>query len=183
METTTQKNKLLLHICCAGCGAYVSRLLKENFQVSLFFYNSNIFPQTEYDKRREEVEMIAKKYKLDLLVKEYNHADWLKYIKGLENEAEKGQRCFACYKYRMTALAEMARDNDFDYFSTTLSVSPYKVYRYIKEIGDKLASEYNLQFHDQDYKKQDGALRSAKLSKELGLYRQNYCGCEFSYRD
>ncbi len=177
-----KKPKLLLHICCAGCGAFVSRLLKKNFAVTLFFSNSNIFPREEYIIRQKEVIKIAKLYNLQYIIDEYNHQDWLNHIKGLEAEPEKGRRCWQCYKYRMEKVAQEAYRANFDYFSTTLSVSPHKVYKYIKEIGDELADKYKIKFYDRDYKKKEGAKQASALSCELGLYRQNYCGCEFSRR-
>jgi len=177
------RKKLLLHICCAGCGAFVSQALKEEYDVSLFYSNSNIFPESEYVKREDEVKMISEKYKLPLIIDSYQHDIWLDTVKGLESEPEKGNRCYVCYEHRMINVAKKAASMNFDFFSTTLSVSPFKIYRYIKEIGDKLASEYQISFYDQDYKKKDGFKKAAKLSCELKLYRQNYCGCEFSRRD
>ena len=117
------------------------------------------------------------------MIEEYNHEEWLGKIKGHEMEQERGRRCYECYKFRLEKTVSKAKEMKFDYFSTTLSVSPYKVYRYIKELGDKFAEEYNVKFYDQDYKKKDGFKMAAKLSNDLGLYRQNYCGCEFSKID
>ncbi len=184
METAIVKNnnRLLLHICCAGCGAFVSQELKKDYNLTLYYYNPNIYPESEYKKRETEVKRIAKKYKLPLIIEDYRHDKWLDSIKGLENEPEKGKRCYQCYEYRMRKLVQKAKELKFDFFSTTLSVSPFKVYKYIKEIGDKLSIEYSLSFHDQDYKKKEGFKKAAILSKELNLYRQNYCGCEFSRR-
>ncbi len=182
MEITTAKKKpsLLLHICCAGCGAFVSQELKKKYKVSLYFYNPNIYPESEYKKREEEVRRIAKKYKLALIVEDYHHDKWLTSIKGLEQEPEKGKRCYECYRYRMKKVTKKAEEMNFDFFSTTLSVSPFKVYSYIKKIGEDLAKKYSVAFYDQDYKKKDGFKKASKLSRELNLYRQNYCGCEFS---
>ena len=185
METITveKKPKLLLHICCAGCGAFVSQELKKQYDLSLFFYNPNIHPESEYKKREEEVKMISQKYGLPLIIEEYHHDKWLLDVKGLEAEPEKGKRCYKCYAYRMKRVAHKAKELKFDFFSTTLSVSPFKVYNYIKEIGDELAKTYFIGFHDQNYKKKEGFKKAAKLSRELNLYRQNYCGCEFSRND
>ena len=182
MEITTAKKKpsLLLHICCAGCGAFVSQELKKQYNLSLFFYNPNIHPESEYRKREDEVRDIARKYDLPLIIEDYHHNKWLDDVKGLEAEPEKGKRCHRCYKYRMKKVAKKTKDLKFDFFSTTLSVSPFKVYKYIKEIGDDLAEKYNIGFHDQDYKKKEGFKKASKLSRELNLYRQDYCGCEFS---
>ncbi|MCK4554148.1 epoxyqueuosine reductase QueH [Candidatus Parcubacteria bacterium] len=187
-----RKPKLLLHICCAGCGAYVSQLLKQNFNVVLYFYNPNIYPESEYKKRMEEVKNIAKKFGLNLIVGEYNHKKWLELIKGHEHDLERGERCLICYQNRLETTADMAKEKQFNYFTTTLTVSPYKDAQAISRVGRELAKKYNvdpltgtqdLRFLDKDFKKQDGFKKSVELSKELGLYRQNYCGCEFSYLD
>jgi predicted adenine nucleotide alpha hydrolase (AANH) superfamily ATPase len=182
MEITIAKKKpsLLLHICCAGCGAFVSQELREQYDLSLFFYNPNIHPESEYKKREVEVVEIARKYNIPLIIENYHHDKWLLDVKSLEQEPEKGKRCYKCYKYRMKKVAKKASEMKFDFFSTTLSVSPYKIYAYIKEIGDELARKYSLGFHDQDYKKKDGFKKASALSCKLNLYRQNYCGCEFS---
>lgn len=178
--TNMNTNKLLLHVCCAACGAYVSQLLKKDFELSLYFYNSNIFPDTEHKKRKEEVEMIAKKYDLELLLEESDYNAWLETVKGMENEKEKGRRCYYCYKDRIEKLAEKAESNHFDYFTTTLSVSPHKVYEYIKEIGEKIGKNKKTRYYDANFKKNDGFKKSLEISRDLKLYRQEYCGCEFS---
>ena len=181
-ETTSKNKKLLLHLCCATCGAYVSYLLKKDFELVLFYSNSNIFPKEEYEKRLVDVEKIAKDFDLELIVEKYDHYDWLSYIEGLEKEVEKGERCFSCYQYRMEKLVATAHKNEMDMFATTLSVSPYKVYKYVHEIGVKMVEKYGIEFFDQDFKKNDGFLNANKMSKEMGFYRQKYCGCEFSKR-
>lgn len=175
-----KKEKLLLHICCAGCGAYVSRLLNENFNVTLFYYNPNIYPEDEYKRRIIEVERIAKKYKLNLIRGEYDHNAWLRKIKGLEEEPEKGKRCLLCYEDRLETTVKVARQKGFKYFTSTLSVSPHKVATAISAIGQELSKKYNIEFLDKDFKKNDGFKKSIELSRELEIYRQNYCGCEFS---
>lgn len=177
-----KKGKLLLHICCAGCGAYVSQLLSRDYEVSLFYYNPNIYSKEEYIKRRKDVEKIASKFDLPLIFGEYDHANWLSLIKGHELDKERGTRCFICYEDRLRMAAIFAVENNFDKFTSTLTVSPHKVASKIIEIGNALAGEYGIAFLDQDFKKQDGFKKSVALSAELGLYRQNYCGCEFSLR-
>ena len=174
------KPKLLLHICCGGCGAYVAQVLKKDYRVSLFLYNPNIFPEEEYERRKEVVVKIAKDMKLNLVFGDYNHREWLEKIKGHEKDLERGERCFICYEDRITETAKVARKKKFKFFTTTLSISPHKDYPMISEIGQKLAKEYGLKFIDKDFKKQDGFKKSVCLSQKLGLYRQNYCGCEFS---
>ena len=175
-----KKSTMLLHICCAGCGAYVSKLLKEDYSVVLYFYNSNIYPDNEYNKRLKEVSAIAKKFNLKLLTEEYNHDRWLNKIKGHESDSEGGERCLICYQDRIESTAIKTQAGKFDYFSTTLTVSPHKNAGNISEIGKKMAEKYNVKFLDQNFKKKDGFKKSVELSKQLNLYRQNYCGCEFS---
>jgi predicted adenine nucleotide alpha hydrolase (AANH) superfamily ATPase len=177
-----RKPKLLLHICCVGCGVYVSKILKKQFRVILYYYNPNIYPQAEHDKRLEEAKKIAHKFNLKLISGEYKHKEWLRMVKGYEKEPEKGKRCLLCYKDRLEETARFARDNNFPYFSTTLTTSPHKLASEINRFGEELADEYGVKFLNRDFKKQDGFKKSSQLSKELGLYRQDYCGCEFSIR-
>jgi len=176
------KPKLLLHICCAPCGAYVSQKLSEKFDLVLYFCNSNIDNSQEFQKRFEEVKYIAKKFDLQLIYKKYNHEEWLSKIKGLEKFKEGNKRCLICYEDRLASLVKKSRELKIKNFSTTLSISPHKDYQKIKTIGAKLAKENKLFFVDDDFKKKDGFKKSSILAKELNLYRQNYCGCEFSRR-
>jgi predicted adenine nucleotide alpha hydrolase (AANH) superfamily ATPase len=178
-----KKPRILLHICCAGCGAYVGQLLKENYSVTLFFYNPNIFPESEYDLRLEEVNKITGQFNLPLIIELYNHNEWLKKISGFESEPEKGGRCGICYRDRLQKTAEVAQKNNFDCFTTTLTVSPHKLAQSIIDIGLNLSASYGIKFLDKDFKKQDGFKKAGALSKELNLYRQNYCGCEFSRKE
>jgi len=175
-----KKPGLLLHVCCIGCGAFVSRLLKDKFKVTLFYYNPNIFPAEEHEKRLEETRRIAKKFRLPLLVEKYDHKKWLKKIKGLEKEPEKGGRCLACYRDRLTIAARTAKEKGNDFFTSTLTVSPHKDAKAINAIGIKLEKKYKVRFYEADFKKNDGFKKSCALSRELNLYRQDYCGCEFS---
>lgn len=177
-----QKPKLLLHICCAGCGAYASESLKKNFDITLYFYNPNIFPESEYEKRLAETEKIAGRFNLNLIAGEYEHAIWLDKVKGRENDPERGERCRICYKDRLESAAKVARAKEFDFFATTLTVSPHKDARAISKIACCLSKTYGVKFLDKDFKKQGGFKKSVQLSKELGLYRQDYCGCEYSYK-
>lgn len=179
---SNSKPKLLLHICCVGCGVYVSRLLKENYNVILFFYNPNIWPKEEYAKRLAEAEKIAREFNLELINGEYDHEKWLATVKGHESDPEKGERCLICYKFRLVEAMKIAQSHNCEYLATTLTTSPHKNAQAINEIGEKSAGQYGLKFLGQDFKKQDGFKKSAALSRELGLYRQNYCGCEFSVR-
>ena len=173
--------KILLHICCAGCGAYVSKILKdEGFEVVLFFYNPNIFPEKEYSIRFLEIKRVAEINNLEYFTSEYNHSNWLNKIKGLESEPEKGKRCLVCYKDRLDKIAEKAQEKDFDCFTSTLTVSPHKLAGEISRIGLELERKYDVKFLDRDFKKKDGFKKASEMSKKLNLYRQNYCGCEFS---
>lgn len=182
MLNSSQKNKLLLHICCIGCGAYVSQILAEKYDIELFFYNPNIFPPNEYEKRRDETKRIADAFKLKLHTGEYDHKVWLKKIAGYENEPERGRRCEICYQDRIAETAKRAKTLGINLIATTLTISPHKNAQTIFQIGEEIANKNKLQFLKQDFKKQGGFSKAAKLSKELNLYRQNYCGCEFSIR-
>jgi epoxyqueuosine reductase len=177
-----KKDKLLLHICCAGCGAFVSQVLKEEYDVSLFYYNPNIYSQEEYEKRKENVEKIAEYFSLPLFFGKYDHDMWLEKIKGHEKDREKGERCFVCYADRINMVVTFARDNNFSFCTTTLTISPHKVAKKILEIGRIASDGTDTVFLERDFKKQDGFKKSVELSRKLGLYRQNYCGCEFSLR-
>lgn len=176
------KPKLLLHICCIGCGAYIARLLKNNFRVVLYFYNPNIFPKEEYEKRLTEIKKVSYLLKLPVIVDKYEHDKWLMAVKGFESLPEKSKRCLICYKYRMESAAAFAKKNGFNFFTTTLSISPHKDSGVIIKIGEELEKKYKVRFFKKDFKKDNGFKKSAELSKKLDLYRQNYCGCEFSIR-
>ena len=178
-----RKPKILLHICCAGCGAYISQLMKKNFQVILYFYNPNIYPEDEYEKRLVEARSIAKKFKLRLRAEKYDHKPWSESVRGLEQEPERGKRCRICYGERLKKTAQTASALGARYFATTLTVSPHKDVLVIMNIGREMAGKYGLEFLEQDFKKQDGFKKSVLLSKELVLYRQDYCGCEFSNKN
>jgi hypothetical protein len=174
------KDSILLHICCAGCGAYVARSLKQGHNVTLFYYNPNIYPEKELKKRADEARRIAKEYKLPIVIPDQDHRDWLNKVQDHKDSPEGGERCAVCYKYRLERTAQEARQNKFDLFTTTMTISPHKNASTINGIGKQLEQEYGVQFLSRDFKKQDGFKNSVQLSKQLGLYRQNYCGCEFS---
>jgi predicted adenine nucleotide alpha hydrolase (AANH) superfamily ATPase len=176
------KPSLLLHICCAGCGVYISGKLKADYDVTLFYYNPNIYLRSEYDLRLADAEKIACINGLPIIVGEYDHSAWLKKIAGHENDPERGERCFICYEMRMEATAALGKQNKFDFFTTALSMSPHKNAVMINNIGLRLSEKYGIGFLAGDFKKKDGFKNSTLLAKELDLYRQNYCGCEFSLR-
>lgn len=181
-----KKNKLpslLLHVCCAPCSAYlIKEVLKKEFEVTLYFNNSNLCSEEEYQKRLEWVEWLAKEEKLTLITEPYQHDSWLKLITGRENDPEKGARCLLCYRNRLTATAKLTKEQNFNYFATSLSTSPYKNAEAIKNISKELAMEYGVNYLDRDFQENNIYQKSQALAKELGFYRQKFCGCEFTKR-
>lgn len=178
---------LFLHSCCAPCSSYVLEYLSDYFNIVVFYYNPNIHPESEYRKRVEEqkefIKKLPSKNEIDFIEGEYVSQDFFNMAKGLENVKEGGERCFKCYEMRLRKTAEIAKQKGFDYFTTTLSISPLKNSQKINEIGSKLEDEYGVKFLYSDFKKKNGYKRSIELSKEYNLYRQNYCGCVFSKKD
>lgn len=175
---------LLLHSCCAPCSSYVLEYLSEVFKITVFYYNPNISPEEEFIKRTEEQkrllsEMILKN-KPKFILGVYEPSKFYELSKGLENCIEGGKRCELCYRLRLEKTAALAKENGFEYFCSTLSVSPYKNSEKLNHIGEILEKEYNVKYLPSDFKKKNGYMRSIKLSKEYELYRQNYCGCVFS---
>ena len=179
--------RLLLHSCCAPCSSYVLEYLSEYFSVTVFYYNPNIFPAEEYEKRVKEQEALIlrlpAKHRISFLEGPYEQERFYEMAKGLELEPEGGERCFRCYHLRLLEAAQMARAGAFDYFTTTLSISPLKDAEKLNEIGEKLAREYGVAYLNSDFKKRNGYKRSIELSREYGLYRQDYCGCVYSLRE
>ena len=177
---------LLLHSCCAPCSSYCLEYLSKYFKITIFYYNPNITEETEYKKRVEEQQKLIKLLptinKIDFLEGNYNPDLFFEMAKGLENEPEKGKRCFKCYEMRMKETVLTAKKLNYDYFTTTLSLSPYKNSNKINEIGEMLQKQYNIKYLYSDFKKKNGYKRSIELSKEYNLYRQNYCGCIYSQR-
>lgn len=175
---------LLLHSCCAPCSSYCLEYLSNFFKITIFYYNPNITEQDEYLKRVAEQQRLIKelpcKYEIKFLEGNYNPNLFLNLAKGLENEPEKGKRCFKCYELRMRETALIAKKNNFDYFATTLTLSPYKNANKVNEIGEKLEKEINVKYLYSDFKKKNGYKRSIELSKIYNLYRQDYCGCVYS---
>ena len=174
----SNKEKILLHICCGPCGsASVERLLLEGKEVTLFFSNSNIFPEEEFEKRLESVKKLSAVYNIPCFVDEYDHSKWLSVVRGYEKEPEKGKRCSVCFNYSLSRTAVMAKTLKIENFTTTLTISPHKISKVIFEIGSKYPG-----FLPYDFKKNGGFKRSIELAKEYDLYRQGFCGCEFSRR-
>ncbi len=178
-----KKPKMLLHICCAGCGAYVTEILKKRFRVILYYYNPNIYPPKEYERRLRDLEKVCSFCSVKHINARYDHQAWLNKVKGYENEPEKGERCRICFQDRLKKTAQFAKKKKFDYFCTTLTVSAHKDFVLINKIGKEMEEKYGILFLQENFKKKDGAKKSAILSRGLGLYRQDYCGCEFSMRD
>ena len=178
-----QGKRMLLHVCCGPCAtSSAERLLNEGWEVDLFYSNSNIFPESEYDKRLEGVRRTAEWFGLKWFEDRYDHEDWLAAVAGYESEPEKGARCGICFGYSLNRTAESAAAGGYDGFCTTLTVSPHKVSGVLFQKGAAVAGEKGVRFHEYDFKKKDGYKRSILLSDKIGLYRQNYCGCEFSMR-
>ncbi len=178
------KPSLLLHVCCAPCSGYVLEYLCSFFDITLFCYNPNISPEKEYRYRVEEVKRLISEMPCAKAVKfvegEYDTDSFLKIAKGYENEDEGSERCFSCYRLRLGRSARFAAENGFDYYTTTLSISPYKNAEKLNTIGSELGEKYGVKYLFSDFKKKNGYKRSIELSAEYGLYRQDYCGCVFS---
>ena len=181
-ENTTKS--LLLHSCCAPCSSYVLAYLNKYFNITVFYYNPNITNKEEYLKRKQEqIRLISELpaiNKINILDADYNPEKFFEISKGLENCREGGERCFKCYKLRLEATAKAAKENNFDYFCTTLTISPLKNAQKINEIGHMLGDEYQISFLPSDFKKKEGFKKSIELSSQYNLYRQNYCGCIYS---
>ena len=178
---------LLLHSCCAPCSSYVLEYLSRYFQITVFYYNPNIYPPEEFFKRRTEQErfisLMTPENPKSINGAEYESESFYETVKGLEKIPEGGERCFACYRLRLEKTAKLAAEKGFDYFTTTLSISPHKNAGKLNEIGGELAEKYGVSYLFSDFKKKNGYKRSTELSKIYGIYRQNYCGCVFSMRE
>ena len=181
------KPKLLLHVCCAPCSSYVLEYLNEYFDITVFYYNPNISSYEEYDKRLKEEQRFVKEYPFKENIKvingDYDNDRFEELIKGLEEVKEGGARCFKCYRLRLEESAKYAKDHGFDYFTTTLTISPYKNSQVLNEIGRELSSKYDIKYLYSDFKKKNGYKRSIELSHEYNLYRQDYCGCKYSLKN
>ncbi len=175
---------LLLHSCCAPCSSYVLEYLSEFFDITVLYYNPNISPLEEYEKRKaEQIRLIkekAWKNPVKFMDCDYDGEKFDKISKGLENEPEGGARCRACFALRLEETARLAKKNNFDYFVTTLSISPLKNAEVLNNIGNTLSEKYGIKYLPSDFKKKEGYKRSIELSKEFNLYRQNFCGCKYS---
>lgn len=178
---------LLLHSCCAPCSSYVLEYLSQHFRITVFYYNPNIFPEEEYHMRAEEqrrfIEAFPAKHPITFIEGEYIPKDFYDCAKGMELLPEGGERCFACYRLRLEASAKIAKEKGCDFFATTLSISPLKNAEKLNEIGEQLSEQYQTHWLPNDFKKKNGYKRSTELSKEYGMYRQDYCGCIYSFKE
>lgn len=186
LKNLNSKKTLLLHACCAPCSSYVIEYLSDYFDITILFYNPNIDTLEEYNKRLQELVKFVNCFKTKNQVKVvslgYNNQDYLNIVKGLENEKEGGSRCFKCYRLRLEKSFIYAKKHNFDFVTTTLTISPLKNSKVINEIGAELENIYHVNYLYADFKKKEGYKRSIVLSHEYNLYRQDYCGCKFSKR-
>jgi predicted adenine nucleotide alpha hydrolase (AANH) superfamily ATPase len=177
--------KLLLHVCCACCSTEVIERLKQEYDLVLFFSNSNIFPKEEYERRLESARMVARDHKLELIEEEYDNDKWEEFVSSVPNYKvlpEKGERCRMCFKFNLIRTAKMARERGIGMFATTLTISPHKDNVLINNIGKDVEKMFGVKYMESNFKENDGFKKSVKHSKQLNLYRQNYCGCRYSMR-
>ncbi|WP_311482428.1 epoxyqueuosine reductase QueH [uncultured Anaerococcus sp.] len=192
MEETIEKlNKegkrprLLLQVCCGPCSTQVIARLREYFDMDLYFYNPMIYPRSELDKRAENLKLVAEKsdFHGKVIIPINDIKDFEEVAKKRKDDKEFGEACYDCYKLRLTQTARLAKKEAYDYFTTTLSISPYKNAQWLNEIGEELEKEYGVKYLYADFKKKDGYKKSIEYSKEYGIYRQEYCGCIFSKKE
>lgn len=187
LEKEGEVPRLLLHSCCAPCSSYVLEYLSRYFEITVFYYNPNIYPESEYSRRIIEqqrlIDEIDAKHEISFVAGLYEKERFYETVKGLEQEKEGGERCMRCYELRLRESASLAKAGGYDYFTTTLSISPLKNAGKLNEIGIHLEEAYGVKYLLSDFKKKNGYKRSIELSKEHNLYRQDYCGCAFSYKE
>lgn len=180
------KKTLLLHACCAPCSSAVLERIAEYFDITILYYNPNITEKEEYEKRLQELEKFVNEINLDnikVMPGRYQPEEFFEMSKGLEQEKERGKRCYQCYRLRLEETAKIAEQQNFDFFTTTLSISPYKNSKWLNEIGADLDKKYQSTYLYADFKKKNGYKRSIELSKQYNLYRQDYCGCIYSKKE
>lgn len=187
LATFTEPKSILLHSCCAPCSSHVITFLSNHFNITILYYNPNISPKEEYLKRKQEqirlIEKLQTKNKLDYLDCDYDNDIYESKIIGLESCPEGGNRCQVCFNLRLSKTAKLAKDSNYDYFCSTLTVSPHKNSQLINKIGLEISKKYNIKWLPSDFKKADGYKNSIALSKVYNLYRQDYCGCIYSKRE
>lgn len=175
--------KVVLHACCAVCAGYPSRLLRElGYEVEILYYNPNIFPKEEYERRKNELVRFCKNEKIPLKIIDEEISVYYSYVNGLDAEPEKGRRCEKCFELRLDKTADYALNQKADYFCTTLSVSPHKSFNQIKDVAYRIQEKYGIAYLEFDFKKKNGFKLTNEIAKEYEFYRQDYCGCEFSIR-
>lgn len=181
-EINETKPKLLLHVCCAPCSSYVLTYLSNYFDITVLYYNPNISPYEEYEKRLNEEKRLIKELDKNIKIMEctYDNQAFENIAKGLEQVKEGGIRCYKCYTLRLEETAKLAKEHQFDYFTTTLTISPLKNSQVLNKIGKELSEKYDIKYLYSDFKKKEGYKTSIILSKKYNLYRQNYCGCKYS---
>ena len=189
IKDSKNKPKLLLHACCGPCSSYVIEYLSKYFNITIYYYNPNTYPEEEFTRRLTELNKFVREFNkntkedIKLLGKIYEPKEFYNSIRGLEHLGERSIRCYNCYKLRLRQSAIFAKQCNFDYFTTTLSISPYKNADWINEIGIKLEEELDIKYLYSDFKKKNGYKRSIELSKEYDMYRQEYCGCVYSKKE
>ena len=187
LEKLDGKKRILLHSCCAPCSSHVITFLTNYFDITILYYNPNISPKKEYEKRKKEqirlIKEIDKVNKIDIIDCDYDNDLYEKSIKGYEDCPERGNRCTICFNLRLEKTASLAKDLGYDYFCSTLTVSPYKNSKLINEIGKSFEDKYGVKWLYSDFKKENGYKKSIELSKKYNLYRQDYCGCKYSVRE
>ncbi len=187
LEKEGRVPSLLLHSCCGPCSSYCIEYLSNYFNITVFYYNPNIYPEEEYYTRVKEQERFINefpaKHKVSFIEGDYDTKSFYEIAKGLEQEPEKGLRCHKCYDMRLRRTAQVAKEKGFDFFTTTLTISPMKDSQVLNEIGLKLSEEIGINWLKSDFKKKEGYKRSTELAREYDMYRQDYCGCVYSYRD
>lgn len=174
--------KLLLHVCCATCAAYVIESLRDQYDLTAYYYNPNIYPALEYDRRFVEVQHYCRRISVPLIEEKPDVDRWFTLTAGHANDPERGERCTICYLMRLEKTARYARDNNYDIFGTDLSISPHKDARRLNAIGRTLEEQYGVSYLVADFKKQNGFQRAMEISRHAGFYRQSYCGCRYSIR-
>ena len=183
IESAKKGAKLLLHSCCAPCSSACLERLKEHFQITVLYYNPNIEQEEEYEKRKnEQIRFLKETGWADFLDCDHDKSAYEEIAKGYESEPERGARCYRCYALRLDKTGQVAKENAFDYFATTLTLSPHKNADWLNQIGEEVAGRYGVNYLFSDFKKKGGYLRSIALSKEYNLYRQDFCGCKYSKR-